>query len=44
MVKMDYVHVEIGAHPTGVGNSNYYGNMPTSGSDDILETRFQIAF
>jgi phosphate-selective porin OprO/OprP len=44
MVKMDYVHVEIGAHSTGVGTNNYYGNMPTSGSDDIVETRFQIAF
>lgn len=35
---MNYVRAEVGAHPLG------YGNLPTGGSDDIYETRFQIAF
>jgi phosphate-selective porin OprO/OprP len=49
MVKMDFVHACADVH-TGTGNigtnpANYYGGLiPVSGSDNIFETRFQIAF
>jgi phosphate-selective porin OprO/OprP len=45
MVKMNYVHALVDAHSHGVGsNANYYGSLPTNGTDNIFETRFQIAF
>ncbi|MGD0398948.1 MAG: porin [Syntrophobacteraceae bacterium] len=43
MVKMDYVYATVGAHSGGLPN-NYYGNLISSGTDNIFETRFQIAF
>jgi phosphate-selective porin OprO/OprP len=44
MVKMNYVHAMVDAHSQGGNGANYYGLMPTSGTDNIFETRFQIAF
>jgi hypothetical protein len=40
---MDYVYATVGAHSGGLPN-NYYGNLISSGTDNIFETRFQIAF
>ncbi|MGA2228917.1 MAG: porin [Syntrophobacteraceae bacterium] len=36
-MKMNYIHADVGQH-------SGYGNLLTSGSDNIYETRFQIAF
>jgi phosphate-selective porin OprO/OprP len=44
MVKMNFVHAMVDAHSQGNSTANYYGLMPTSGTDNIFETRFQIAF
>jgi phosphate-selective porin OprO/OprP len=45
MVKMNYVHAMVDAHSQGNSSTaNFYGLMPTSGTDNIFETRFQIAF
>ncbi len=37
-LRMNYILALVDAHPLG------YGNLPTSGADNIFETRFQIAF
>jgi phosphate-selective porin OprO/OprP len=36
--KFNYIHANVDSHPTG------YGNLLTSGSDNIFESRFQVAF
>jgi len=44
MVKMNYVRAVVDVHG-GASPSNYYGSLiPTTGNDNIFETRFQIAF
>ncbi|MGA2026162.1 MAG: porin [Syntrophobacteraceae bacterium] len=46
MVKMNYVRAVVDAHNVGSSSlSNYNGSLiPTTGNDNIFETRFQIAF
>ena len=38
LVKLNYIYAYVGAHPNG------YGNLTTSGTDNIFESRFQVAF
>ncbi|MGO8945456.1 MAG: porin [Syntrophobacteraceae bacterium] len=38
LVKLNYIYATVGAHPNG------YGNLTTSASDNIFESRFQVAF
>ena len=45
MVKMDYVHAAVGSHNSvAAGANTSYGLLPVASSDNIFETRFQIAF
>jgi phosphate-selective porin OprO/OprP len=44
MVKMDYVHATVDSHLAPAGTNNSYGTLGANGSDNIFETRFQIAF
>jgi phosphate-selective porin OprO/OprP len=43
MVKVNWVHASIGAH-SNLGAGNSYGNLLTTGTDNIFETRVQVAF
>ena len=45
MVKMNYVRAEVDSHNTLTGGANAgYGLLPILSSDNIFETRFQLAF
>jgi len=45
MVKMNYVRAEVDSHNTLTGGANAgYGLLPALSSDNIFETRFQVAF
>jgi len=42
---MEYVHAAVGSHNSvAAGANTSYGLLPVASSDNIFETRFQIAF